>query len=76
MLICEDGSYYIGSTNNLAKRFANHVKGKGGSYTRSHHPVKVVYSEELVDKSSALKREHALKKLSRAQKSTLIVTHT
>lgn len=75
MLICEDESYYIGSTNDVNKRFAAHMSGKGGSYTRSHHPTKIVYSEELADKSSALKREYALKKLTHSQKSKLIITN-
>lgn len=73
MLICEDSSFYIGTTNDVDKRFTKHVAGKGASYTRSHKPVKVVYREELVDKSSALKREATLKKLTHRQKSSLIL---
>lgn len=72
MLLCADGSFYTGSTYNIGKRFAKHVSGKGASYTRSHKPVKVVYSEELPDKSSALKREAQLKKLTHIQKLSLI----
>lgn len=72
MLVCEDGSFYLGSTDNVDKRFQAHVSGKGASYTRSHKPVKVVYKEELPDKSSALKREVVLKKLTHAQKHALI----
>ena len=72
MLECEDGSYYIGTTNDVEKRFAKHINGKGASYTRSHKPVKVVYQEELIDKSSALKREHVLKKLTHTQKLALL----
>jgi len=72
MLLCNDGSYYIGSTTDVATRFAKHQDGKGASYTRSHKPLKVVYQEELIDKSSALKREIALKRLTHLQKSKLI----
>lgn len=72
MLECKDGSYYIGTTNDVDKRFTKHVAGKGASYTRSHKPVKVVYQEEVVDKSSALKREHVLKKLTHTQKLALL----
>ncbi|KKU46752.1 MAG: hypothetical protein UX64_C0002G0008 [Microgenomates group bacterium GW2011_GWC2_46_7] len=72
MLLCEGGSYYLGTTNNIAKRFQAHLAGKGASYTRSHKPLKVVYQEELPDKGSALSREHTLKKLSHAQKVILI----
>ena len=72
MLICEDTSFYIGTTNDVQKRFLAHLSGKGASYTRSHKPVKVVYQEEMPDKSSALKREHVLKKLTHTQKNDLI----
>ena len=72
MLLCQDGSFYLGSTNDVAKRFRAHQSGKGASYTRSHPPVKVVYTEELPDKSAALRREHELKKLSHAGKLALI----
>ena len=68
MLECQDGSFYLGTTNDVEKRFVKHLGGKGASYTRSHKPLKVVYQEELADKSSALKREHILKKLTHAQK--------
>lgn len=73
MLVCEDGSFYLGSTDNVDKRFQAHVGGKGASYTRSHKPVKVVYQEELPDKSSALRREYELKQLSRSKKKQLII---
>lgn len=75
MLVCEDGSFYLGSTINVDKRFQAHVSGKGASYTRSHKPVKVVYQEELLDKGSALHREHELKKLSHYQKKLLFFHH-
>lgn len=71
MVLCEDGSYYTGSSDDVDKRFATHLSGKGASYTRSHKPIKVVYTEELSDKSSALKREHELKKLTHKQKARL-----
>ncbi|MFH2085755.1 MAG: GIY-YIG nuclease family protein [bacterium] len=72
MLICEDGSYYLGSTNDVNKRFAAHLAGRGASYTRSHKPIKIVYREELSDKSNALRREHELKKLTHVQKAILL----
>lgn len=71
MLVCQDGSYYLGSTNDVQKRFIKHLSGKGANYTRSHKPVKVVYIEELSDKSSALKREYVLKQLTHKQKALL-----
>jgi len=71
MLLCKDGSYYLGTTNNIAKRFQVHQAGRGASYTHSHPPLKVVYTEELPDKSAALRREHALKRLTHSQKQQL-----
>jgi len=73
MLLCEGGNFYLGSTPDVAKRFRAHLLGKGASYTRSHKPIKVVYQEELPDKSSALKRETQLKKLSHVEKTQLLV---
>lgn len=72
MLLCEDGSYYTGITNNLEKRFKNHVSGKGARYTKIHKPVKIIYQQEFATKSEALKREWKLKKLTRIQKEELI----
>lgn len=72
ILECKDGSYYTGTTNDVGKRFLAHISGSGASYTRSHKPVKIIYTEELIDKSSALKREIAIKKLSRIQKEVLV----
>lgn len=72
ILRCIDGSYYIGSTNNVAKRVKEHLDGKGGRYTRSHKPEKLIYKEELATKSEALKREAQLKKWPKAKKKILI----
>jgi len=68
ILLCEDGSLYTGSTNNLEKRFEVHKSGKGGSYTRSHKPLKLIYSQELRTRSEALKREIEIKSWSRKEK--------
>ncbi len=72
ILQCNDGSYYTGSTNNVVARVKEHLDGKGGRYTKSHKPQKLVYQEELTTKSEALKREAQLKKWPRAKKETLI----
>lgn len=72
MLLCADNSFYLGTTNDIDKRFAKHVAGRGASYTRSHKPVRVVYQEQVADKSSALKREHELKTLTHKQKELLL----
>lgn len=68
ILLCEDNSLYTGISNNLEKRFLDHKNGKGGRYTRSHKPLKLIYSEELLTKSEALKRERQLKGWSREKK--------
>ena len=68
ILECIDGSLYTGSTNNLRKRFSDHKNGKGGHFTRSHKPIRLVYSEKLPTKSEALKRESQIKSWSRENK--------
>lgn len=72
MLRCADGTLYSGYTNNLARRLANHNKGRGAKYTRSRLPVQLAYYEELMGKSAAMRREAELKRLTRAQKEALI----
>lgn len=68
VLLCEDNSLYTGSTNNLEKRFLDHKNGKGGKYTRSHKPLKLIYKEEFATKSEALKREIEIKSWNRRKK--------
>lgn len=68
MLLCSDSTLYTGITNDLQKRLAAHNAGKGARYTRSRGPVRCVHFEAAASKSEALKREHAIKKLSRAEK--------
>ena len=72
ILECTDGSFYIGSTNNIEQRFKNHIAGKGAKYTKSHKPVRIIYKKEFLTKSEAFKREWELKKFSRKQKEQLI----
>ena len=72
MLRCGDGSLYTGYTDDVQRRLKAHQSGKGAKYTRSHPPVELVYQEELPDKSAALRREAAIKKMTRAQKLALL----
>lgn len=72
LLRCGDGSLYTGSTNDLAHRLAAHQSGKGAKYTRSHLPVALAYWEMLPDRSAALRREAAIKRLSRTEKQSLM----
>lgn len=69
---CADGSLYTGWTTNVEERVKTHNSGEGAKYTRSRLPVKLVYFEELEDRSAALKREAAIKKLTRRKKELLI----
>ena len=72
ILRCGDDTLYTGITDDVEKRFAAHCAGKGAKYTRGRGPLTLVYTEEVEDKSAALKREHAIKKLPRAEKLKLI----
>lgn len=72
ILECNDSTLYTGYTNNLEKRITLHNSSKGAKYTSSRLPVKYVYIEQYEDKSSALKRETAIKKLRRQDKLKLI----
>lgn len=72
ILRCADGTLYTGMTDDVEKRLKAHRAGKGAKYTRGRGPLELVYTEQLPDKSSALKREIAIKKLTRAQKLMLL----
>lgn len=72
ILQCADGSLYTGMAADVDRRAATHNRGKGAKYTRSRLPVTVVYRENCRDKSAALRREYALKQLTRAEKLHLI----
>ena len=75
ILLCSDGTFYTGSTDDVARRVAVHNSGKGAKYTRGRRPVEVVYFEECESYSAALKREYAIKQLTRQQKMELIKRH-
>ena len=69
---CSDKTLYAGWTTDPVKREKTHNSGKGAKYTRSRLPVKMVYIEPFETPTEAMKREAALKKLSRAEKLKLI----
>lgn len=69
---CKDDTLYCGWTNDLKKRLASHNAGKGAKYTRSRHPVTLVYYETYETKEAAMSREFAIKHLSRKEKLELI----
>jgi len=72
ILECADGTYYTGWTTDPERRVKQHNKGVGARYTKTRRPVKLIYLEEQPDKITALKRELAIKKLKRTQKSKLV----
>lgn len=72
ILHCADHSLYTGVATDLAARVAKHNSGKAAKYTRGRLPVKLVYQEVAEGHSRALKREHTIKRLSRAAKLRLI----
>ena len=72
LLRCADGTLYTGFTNDLVRRLAAHNAGRGAKYTRGRRPVELVYWESFSNKSSALRREYAIKQLPRRQRLTLI----
>jgi putative endonuclease len=72
ILRCADGSYYTGSTDNLALRLAQHQAGEGSVYTCSRLPVELVYLQEFPSEHEAFLRERQVKGWSRAKKEALI----
>ena len=72
VLRCGDGTLYTGITTDVQARFAQHRAGKGAKYTRGRGPLEVVYTEECEDHSAALKRELAVKALSREEKEKML----
>jgi uncharacterized protein (TIGR02453 family) len=71
---CADGSLYTGIARDAAQRVAAHNTGRGAAYTRSRRPVALVHTESALDRSAALRREWAIKRLSRREKESLIMS--
>ena len=75
ILECKDGTYYTGWTNNLQKRLKDHNEGRGAKYTKARLPVSLVYHEEFPSKEEAMRREYAIKHMTRSEKACLIRTY-
>lgn len=72
ILLCDDGSYYTGSTRDLEQRLEDHFSGVGANYTRKHKPIKLVYYEEFDRIDEAYYREKQVQGWSRKKKEALI----
>jgi putative endonuclease len=71
---CADRTLYTGVARDLRAHLKAHNAGRGAKYTRARLPVKLIYQETVPDRSAALRREHAIKRLSRAEKRALAKT--
>lgn len=72
ILRCADGTFYTGWTNDLEKRLKSHNAGTASKYTRARCPVELVHFEEFDTKQEAMRREAAIKRLTKAQKLEII----
>lgn len=72
MVECVDGTFYTGWTTDPDRRVKVHNAGRGARYTRMRRPVKLVYVEQQPDRNSAMKRERAIKLMTREKKQELI----
>ena len=72
---CSDGTLYTGWTNNLEHRVETHNVGKGAKYTKSRSPVKLVDFETYSSKEEAMRREYAIKHMTRRAKLGLVMNY-
>jgi DNA-3-methyladenine glycosylase I len=72
ILRCADGSLYTGITNDVKRRCQQHNDGIASRYTRTRLPTKLVWHEAHLNRSSALKREAAIKAMTRREKLAMI----
>jgi len=68
MLECAGGRIYTGTSPDVAARFAKHRSGRGGAFTRSYRPVRILAAKRCGARGKALSAEHALKQLERPEK--------
>ena len=73
---CCDKTLYTGITTDISRRLKEHNAQKGAFYTKNKTPVKLVHQEDMASRSAALKREKAIKRLTRAEKLELIIRHS
>ncbi|HQW81642.1 MAG TPA: GIY-YIG nuclease family protein [Pseudomonadota bacterium] len=68
LIECRNGAWYAGITNDIERRYAMHLAGRGAKYTRANPPLRLLGTRAFADRSSASKAEHAIRRLPRAQK--------
>ena len=71
ILKCKDETLYTGWTNDIEKRLEAHNAGKGAKYTKTRRPVVLAYYEEYATRSEAMRREAAIKKLTKKEKEAM-----
>ena len=71
---CSDNTLYTGVATDIEARLAEHNAGRGAKYTRARLPVALVYSEKAKDRSTALRREHVIKRMPTLAKRSLVCT--
>lgn len=71
LLLCDDGSYYTGYTNNVTSRLERHKAGRGARYTKMRRPKRIAYVEKFKTRKAATRREHQIKTLSHREKHEL-----
>ena len=72
ILLCDDGSFYTGSTKNLERRLSQHFNGEGANHTKKHKPAKLVYTECFDRIDHAYHREKQIQRWSHAKKEALV----
>jgi len=72
LLRCSNGTYYVGHTDDVARRLEEHNTGKGAEHTRKYRPVHLLYTEPFETEQDALRREMQIKHWSHAKKAALV----
>jgi putative endonuclease len=68
LIECRNGAWYAGITNDIERRYAMHVAGRGARFTRAHPPLRLLGTRAYPDRSAAAKAEHAIRQLPKSQK--------
>ena len=69
---CSNGSLYVGETNDVVQRIADHNRGRGSAFTAKYRPVELAYLEQHPNRADCLQRERQIKGWTRVKKEALI----